>query len=108
MAHDINILFSAYYAEDILDIGHKKSDRKFTLKVFYKVLAVVLSPFFPIVVLANHVFYESKTSRFRRHLQEGDEEIEISATIRSKIRNKVLLYQRITEAERQSMLYEHK
>ena len=102
----LNVSLSVYYAEEILEVGHERSCRGFTLKkVCFKLLAGVLSPFFPIIVLANHVFYESKTSMLRRHLQVEDIDEEISSTKQSIVRKKIELYQKIRETEGLSLFY---
>ena len=64
------ILISVWYAQDIFEIGHENECPSSTIKkVWFKIIAIILSPVIPILVLANHVYYDSKLSRQRRHLQ---------------------------------------
>lgn len=114
----INIFLSAYYAEDVLEAGKEKNRKLSARKMGMKLLAVVLSPFFPIIVLANHVYYESHASRLRRHLQDEDEDVTFQKgdvngspaktseeNIDRRVDRRVQLYKKISEAQRFSLLY---
>ena len=110
----INIFLSVFYAEDVLEVGVEPNRKLSVKKIGLKVLSVVLSPFFPIIVLANHVFHESRKSRLRRHLQDEDEDLTFqkvtengspSNTTAENILRRVDLYKKISRTERTSLLY---
>ena len=91
------ILISVQYSQDIFEIGHESECERSTLKkVIFKIIAAVLSPVIPILVLANHVYYDSKLSRNRRHLQtykdtDEDEDVPQDTTDAAKAKTQVSL-----------------
>ena len=108
----INIFLSVYYAEDVL--CQQKRELSLMRRTGLKLSSVLLSPFFPIIVLANHVYHESLLSRLRRHLQDEDEDLTFqkvvengspSKTPEENILRRVDLYKKISQTERTSLLY---
>ena len=110
----IHVLISFYYAEDIFEVGHTKDCQQSLLKrSLFKVGGILLSPFIPVFVLSNHIFYEAKFSRNRRHLQTFKDLDETEANdgddttiIRSDTqRERIKLYKQICKLKNKSMLY---
>merc|ERR1719225_251992 len=111
-----SIFYSVYYAEDIFEFGHEKKCPKSLLKrISLKLMAALLSPFIPILVLANHIYYDSKLSRHRRHLQtfkdsddedsEGNPEDTTDAAKADTQEKRITLYKLICKLETKSLLY---
>merc|ERR1719342_185811 len=77
------------------------------------IIAIILSPVIPILVLANHVYYDSKLSRQRRHLQtykdtDESEDVPQDTTDDAKAKTqdqRLDLYKLICKLETKSMLY---
>jgi hypothetical protein len=65
------VIYSFYFAADIFEVGHEKACKKpFSwATVLFQTVSVIISPFVPCYVLANHVYYDSRLSMTRRHLQ---------------------------------------
>ena len=64
------LLYSIFYAEEIFEFGHENKCEKSSLKkILLKCFAALTSPFLPILVLANHIYYDSTLARKRRQLQ---------------------------------------
>ena len=89
----LHILLSVYYAENILKSGYRKLSRT----ICSKLLAGVLSPFIPIIVLAKHVFCQYQVSRLKKQLNQNKEEI--SAPKEKLVFERAELYQKIRETE---------
>jgi len=106
------LFYSYYYAEDIFEVAHDEECQKIPWKIMLcKILSVVLAPILPCYVLANHVYYEAKMSRTRRHLQTFTESHEApisDAEYQLKERTqkeRIKLYKNTCQLETKSLLY---
>jgi len=110
--HFLYLCYSFFFAEDIFEVGHEKSCEHSTPKIIlFKILALVLSPIMPCIVLANHVYYDSKLSITRRHLQTHNdsadiEQKDVEDSVKQISQNeKIELYKNICRLETKSLLY---
>jgi len=106
------LVYSYFYAQDIFEVGHDEDCEKVPWKIIIcKFFSITLSPLLPCYVLANHVYYEAKMSRTRRHLQtmNDPQEAPISETeYRLKEKNqkeRIKLYKNTCQLETKSLLY---
>ena len=106
------LCYSFYFAEEIFEVGHEKNCEHSKAKiVFFKVLALLLSPLMPCYVLANHVYYDSKLSITRRHLQMHNdsadiEEKDVEDSAKQINENeRIELYKSVCKLETKSLLY---
>jgi len=125
LTHLLFLWYSFVYAEDIFEVGHNREKCKgntsnVTVKyIFFKFIAMFLSPLMPVYVLANHIWYESKLRMKRRHLQtveddlsEGefyansdDEKKKFEENRKKKIRDRIDLYKQVLFLETKSLKY---
>ena len=125
LTHLLFLWYSFVYAEDIFEVGHSREKCKgntanVTVKyIFFKFIAMFLSPLMPVYVLANHIWYESKLRMKRRHLQTVEDDLsegEYSANSdeekkkfdedrKKKIRDRVDLYKQVLFLETKSLKY---
>ena len=125
LTHLLFLWYSFVSAEDIFEVGHnrkrcKGSTENVTVKfIFFKFVAMFLSPLMPVYVLANHIWYESKLRMKRRHLQtvegnisEGedsaisDEQKKVLADKKKeKVKDRISLYKQVLLLETKSLKY---
>ena len=125
LTHLLFLWYSFVHAEDIFEVGHnrikcKESTPNVTVKyIFFKITATFLSPLMPVYVLANHIWYESKLKRARRHLQtveddlsEGEdraisaeEKEEFERGRKRKIQDRIEMYKQVLFLDTKSMKY---
>ena len=71
----LHILLSVYYAENILKNILESGYRKLSRTICSRLLAGILSPFIPIIVLAQHVFCQYQVYRLKKQLNQDHDEI---------------------------------
>ena len=106
------LCYSFYFAEDIFEVGHEKNCEKSKVKIIlFKILALVLSPLMPCYVLANHVYYDSKLTITRRHLEMHNDSADAEGTDvedsakRITQKDRIELYKNVCKLETKSLLY---
>ena len=125
LTHLLFLWYSFVYAEDIFEVGHRREKCKgntsnVTVKyIFFKFIAMFLSPLMPVYVLANHIWYESKLRMKRRHLQTVEDDLsegKFDANSdhdkrheeeerKKKIRGRIDLYKQVLFLETKSLKY---
>jgi len=125
LTHLLFLWYSFVYAEDIFEVGHRRKKCKgntsnVTVKyIFFKFIAMFLSPLMPVYVLANHIWYESKLRMKRRHLQTVEDDLsegKFDANSdhdkrheeeerKKKIRGRIDLYKQVLFLETKSLKY---
>jgi len=106
------LCYSFYFAEDIFEVGHEKNCKQSVGKnILFKILALLLSPLMPCYVLANHVYYDSKLTITRRHLQmhndsaDSDSNNDEESAKKINQKERIELYKIVCKLETKSLLY---
>ena len=78
--------YASVYAEDIYMFHSFKEGQPLCTprRIFYRTMALVISPLVPTYTMINYVLYSAKLHRARRHLQ-GDDKIEARIDLHRKI-----------------------
>merc|ERR1719300_219291 len=105
------LVYSFCYAEDIFEVVHSGECEKVPWKILCcKMFSILLSPLLPCYILANHVYYEAKTSRTKRHLQTLNDPTTLISDGEHQVKHqnqkeRINLYQTASQLQAKSLLY---
>jgi len=87
------VTYSVAYSDQIFEVSHADDCNRTFSRIFFKIIAGLLSPLIPCYVLANKVYYDARLDIQQRHLQSFPAVLDIEdlgATVPQENESKVL------------------